>query len=654
MNLGTLVRLGLCAPPLLALLLLLLTLYRYAAVVPVSFDGALNLNTAASLVAGTGYGLFYDAFFPFPAQTDGPFILPAALLIWVFGVSPLVTQAVNLAYVAALILLLVALLVRLGLPLWAALAGTLATVSVPGFAEYGMNGYGEVPAFTWYIAGILVLGTVFRSAPPRAVALLAGVFLALSYLTKVVALVLVVPVFAVAVWFAWRKQFGWAAVWNLCLGFVVPVLSWEAYRLLSIGSVGGYAGWWKLQLGQVFHQSGASHGFGGLVTKAVEHCLILRSLTGLDAFVLLALLVLPVLLFLAARTRLSPDARFLLLCLLLSGALYFAWWILLTPTSMTWLRRIVNGLMLHQLLIVALAFAVVRPAFQRGVEAGLGRVGALVVLFIAALPVLGLARHGVVFGRPLQPPGYGERFIELAAAVRALPEDALIFGTGWWQAPGLALYSGRKIHNFQRWTPEAINRHQGSKYFVFDSYALQIGKAEVDNALALTDAEQVYKSDAGELHRIVRARPYAPLDVAPADVPRLKTRMDFSEGDYHFKRGFYPIENGKQAWMRTHALVVLGRKAERRLIVELLVPSRLVRDGPVNLRVEVPGCADQIFSLSKEWDNLVEVELKCPPSDERSPLSVRLHVDRHMPFVNQLDADNRLLGVLVRAVVLAD
>ncbi len=647
-------RLGLCAPPLLALLLLLLTLTRYAAVAPVSFDGALNLNTAASLVAGTGYGLFYDAFFPFPAQTDGPFILPAALLIRVFGVSPLVTQAVNLAYVAALIFLLVALLVRLGLPLWAALAGTLATVSVPGFAEYGMNGYGEVPAFAWYVAGILLFGTIFRSANPRAVALLAGVLLALSYLTKVVALVLVMPVFAVVVWFAWRRQLGWAAVWNLGLGFVAPVLAWETYRLFSIGGVGGYAGWWKLQLGQVFHQSGAGHGFGGWLAKAVEHYAILSSLSGLGAPVLLALLALPAVLFLAVRSRLSPDKGFLLLCMLLSGALYFAWWILVTPSSMTWLRRIMNGLMLHQLLIVALAFAVVSQAFQRGGAAGPGRAGALFALFVAALPVLGLARSGSLIGRPLQPPGYAEKFFELAATVRALPQDALIFGTGWWQAPGLALYSGRKIHNFQRWTPEAINRHPGSKYFVFDSYALQIAKAEVASALALTDAEQMYASDVGALHRIMRVRPYASLDIAPSDVPRLKARIDFSEGDYDFKRGFYPIENGKQAWMRTHALMVLGRKAERRLIVTLLVPGRLVRDGPVNLRVEVPGCADEVFSLGKEWDNRVEVELGCPPGDDRAPLPVRLHVDRHMPFVNQLDADNRLLAVLVREVALVD
>lgn len=643
-----------CALPLVALLLVLRGHFLYAAVAPVSFDGAMNLNTAVSLAAGTGYGFFYDTFFPFPAQTDGPFVIPAALLIKLLGVSPLSTQAVNLAYLLALLPLAAVLLMRLGLPSWLALLGTLAAVSVPGFAEYAMNGYGEIPVFVWYLAGLLTFGAVFDSSSPRLVALAGGALFALSYLTKIVALVLVAPTLAVAVWLTHRQQLSRAALVDLAVGFAMPILLWEAYRLVSIGSFAGYAQWWHLQLGQVLHQSGAGQGLAGLSSKAAGHFSTLSSITGLNAYVLLVFLTLPCILFALAGRDLALKVRVLLLCLLFSGALYFIWWLLLTPTSMTWLRRILNGLVLHQLLLCALAWLVVRSTLGPRDGFGLGRGVALTAAVLAFLPVFALAEKGETLTKPPRPAAYVPGFFELADRMRDLPPDAVIFGTGWWQSPGLALYSGRKIHNFQRWTPDEINGYRGSKYFAFDNYALAIARSEVVDALALVDSVVVSESDGGELHQIAKARLYAPLEISDADLGRLRASMDFSQGDYEFKRGFYQIESGGHAWMRTDGLVVLARKSERRVVVSLLVPDRLVGEGPVGLRVEVPGCAEEAFTLTKPWDNVVEVALNCAPGAAAAPLPVHLHVDRHVPFVNQIDADNRLLAMIVRSVKLAD
>jgi hypothetical protein len=648
------IEVGLGVLPLAGLLIMLRAFLSYALVAPVSFDGAMNLNTAASLAAGTGYGFFYDTFFPFPAQTDGPFVVPAALLIRLFGVSPLVTQAVNLAYFLALLPLLTALLMRLGLPLWLALLGTLAAVSVPGFAEYAMNGYGEVPAFVWYVAGLLTLGAVFSPRSARRAAFAAGALFALAYLTKVVALLLVAPPVAVALWLTYRRQLPCITLVHLALGILVPILLWEAFRLASIGSFSGYSEWWRLQLDQVLQQSGAGEGFAGLAGKAKANFDALRSMTGLNTYLLLAFVSLPVVLFVPVQRNLAREARFILLSLLLSGALYFCWWLLLTPTAMTWLRRIMNGLLLHELAIFALAFHVLASERARRETSAWRTAAVLSATAMVVLPALALARNGESITKPPRPAQYVPMFFELADLLRDLPRDAVIFGTAWWQSPGLALYSGRKIHNFQRWTPDEINRYPGGKYLVFDNYALAIAKGEVAGALALVDSTEIFRSDGGELHRIDSARYYAALEISSADIERLRSAMDFSVGDYEFKRGFYQIEGGGHAWMRTDGLVVLARTGERRLVLSLLVPDQLVKDQPVGLRVEVPGCAEQTFSLSKPWDNVVELALKCPPSEEKTPVHVFLHVDRHVPFVNQIDADNRLLALLVRSVKLID
>jgi hypothetical protein len=94
----------------LAIAWLLSFLVRYALEATPSFDGAMNLNTARSFIEGHGYGFIYDVFFPFPAQTDGPFVLPSALLMLIGGVTPLTTQGVNLAYFIGATILLVILL----------------------------------------------------------------------------------------------------------------------------------------------------------------------------------------------------------------------------------------------------------------------------------------------------------------------------------------------------------------------------------------------------------------------------------------------------------------------------------------------------------------------------------------------------------------
>jgi hypothetical protein len=63
------------APDLVLLLIVAWVLagyIRYAVIAPPTFDGAMNLNTGLSFVEGRGYGFFYNVFFPFPAQTDGP------------------------------------------------------------------------------------------------------------------------------------------------------------------------------------------------------------------------------------------------------------------------------------------------------------------------------------------------------------------------------------------------------------------------------------------------------------------------------------------------------------------------------------------------------------------------------------------------------
>jgi hypothetical protein len=281
------------------------------------------------------------------------------------------------------------------------------------------------------------------------------------------------------------------------------------------------------------------------------------------------------------------------------------------------------------------------------------RGGVFLLLVVTALPMLALVNVGQKVTKPIELPAYTKSFFELASYIRKLPEEAVIFGTGWWQSPGLALYSGKKFYNFQHWMPDEINR-RNNKYLVFDPYTLGIANSDVVSALALNDTREIFKATGGELYQINKANYYAPLEVKTSDLAKLKSKIDFSQGDYDFKRGFYPIENNQYAWMRTDGLVVLARTNEHRLVISLVVPQQLIKEKPVSLRVEVPGCANETFNLHQPWENSVEVKLDCQANRDRTPLYLYMHFSRPLPFVHQIDAENRLLTALVRSVKLID
>ena len=162
-----------------------------------SFDGAMNLNVASSLARGDGYGFRYDSVFPFPAQTDGPLVLPAALLFRMFGISRVTAQAVGVAYLTGFIVLVPVLLRRAGLPPWAAIAAAAACLAMPGASEYGLDGYGEIPMLCWMLAALLAAArAVEQSRPAAGLFILSGLLFGVSVLTKTVALILVVPAVA--------------------------------------------------------------------------------------------------------------------------------------------------------------------------------------------------------------------------------------------------------------------------------------------------------------------------------------------------------------------------------------------------------------------------------------------------------------------------
>ncbi|MGT2471957.1 ArnT family glycosyltransferase [Paraburkholderia terrae] len=631
----------------------LLGFWHYATIAPPSFDGAMNLRTAASFMRGDGYGFYYDRFFPFPAQTDGPFILPTALAFWIGGITPFTGQVVNLIYIAAFILLAVALLRRVHVPLWLALFTAMTCLSTPGFVENSMNGYGEVPMLTWFFGGLLVLVSGrdgFNVQPARL--LWTGFLFGIAYLTKVVALVCVGPALLVLFCVIVSQPGRVRRLFVLGLGLVVPVLCWEVFRVVEIGNVRGYVSWWRFQLGQVGAQSGArrSEAGEGLLSKGAHHLSMLSDMTGVSAVLLGFVIIVPIVLGLAIALdrKSSPALRLALFMLTGVTGLYFLWWIFISPTAMTWLRRILDGLLLLQCLIaVLLAVIWARPA---GRSEGRPSTTCLsnVLMLIALLPVvigqLTLIRNGQTFTRPPQVADYQLDTYKLADAVRKLPADATIFGAGWWQAPAVALFSGRNFSNFEHWRASRIDA-VSDKYFVADMYTIGISQPTIDKVLARSQHQQLMKMQGGELYRLGSVQPYLPFAPEDTDVSRLSGGFDLSDGDYSARRGFFPREEDRLAWAGPDTAVMLKRDAQTALDMRVEVPPdlRSQQNGrDAILHVTSPGCLDASVDLVPGGQQSIHLPLTCAAWPEARPFEVKLSVDQQVPFIVQIDSDNRL------------
>jgi hypothetical protein len=634
---------------------------RYALISPPSFDGAMNLNTALSFMNGQGYGFSYDIFYPFPAQTDGPLVLPASILMRLGGVTPLTAQGVNLTYLLGTVLAAFLLFRSLNGSTTVALAGSLVVLMTPGLFPYSMGGYGEIPMLFWMLCSLNILAPTLDAGRPSAARLsLGGGALALCYLTKTVGAMLVIPtliVFSSAFFIRHGRKSG-RLMW-LFIGLALPVLSWEVFRLIEIGSWRGYQDWWRLQFGQTLLQSGAVetlNGDRGPIATGLEHLEILAPQVGTPPIWLAIFLLVPWLAVAAVIARLwrGGDLKnaFCLAACWSIALLYFVWWLFIEATDHTWLRRIVAGLMLQQLIAVIASIALARAfgrsrAYIRALRPVLA--GAAVLLLVS---VTFLLQNGETFFHPPTASADDLDQIRLAKTIRELPADATLFGFGWWKAPVLALFSGRPITNLYAWDPEKINGLP-HKYLVVDFYAKGLAERELDEVLSTLDSRVVSTVPGGAIYEIDKVLPYEPFSPQESDPDNLRAQYVAADGAYAASRGFYGPE-GSVAWIKPDAALWLRRQNQTGILLSIFVPSQLTTEAPdipLQIHLQSAGCLDRTTPLVPGEQRIV-LPLACPPLEDPAPMELTLHVNGAMPRPQQIDGDQRRLAILVKDISL--
>jgi len=603
-----------------------------------SFDGALNAQAAMNLLEHGRYSIGLHEFqdFDHRLQTGPTVLLPAALSFWLFGVDNDTAQLANLVYFVLFFVVAVSFVNRHGGAACAFLT-TLLLAQTPGLGPLGLGFYGEIPSLVFFIGGLLVVDKLEADSTIRA-AYGAGLLLGLTILTKIVMLI---PAFSVLLVVFFTSISGrpirlrhWT---GMAAGLVTPIAVFEAVKLSALGPA-IWVEWWAVMVRRIAGQ-GLPLGIAdtpGMIPKATSHLRILSEMIGVPAWSVLLLLIVPTLLFLlswrherVAKTSASFSAS--VVALWLAACSYLAWWLLLTPTSRAWPRRVLNGLLLQELLASIVLFWVIRWLLdsRQDLRSGTRRVRLRLIAgaSLAGLLLLNVSALLVLNSPQIEwrtEPYIKRRAIETVAAImRTRATDAVFYGKGWYQAPVLALLSGRELKDFNEFPVSRYGEDLKHTYFVVDNHFRTFKPKEFQEILECTEHSLVVHKGNCSLYRLERVLPY-PQMPTPDGSGDLSARYVPREHDYPYVGGLGRIApNGR--YSKSVSGFLLERGGHDCLDIELWVASNAGHRLDFEVRVDGRQLASDKLVPGQTWKQTVILGEDADPGSPGSLVELWLH-----------------------------
>jgi hypothetical protein len=234
------------------------------------------------------------------------------------------------------------------------------------------------------------------------------------------------------------------------------------------------------------------------------------------------------------------------------------------------------------------------------------------------------------------------------AAVRRVPPDKEIQGVGWYSAPEIALYSGRRIGNIVTKTPAELAA-TSPVYLALDMPAMHVGAGQY--WLERYSYRDIARSDTLWLVALDATAPKHPFDPAMVDEKAVLGHVDFHAGDYPYLLGFQRREGDGWHWVSGDAEVLLRYRGEAEFNVDIYLPPmqgyRLKRD--VGITVWADACRLGTFRQDESRRERWWLPVRNCPLAAGQLVSMRLTSDNLYAT-----RDNRQLAYIVHALGFAD
>ncbi len=614
-----------------------------------SFDGAMNMEVSNSIAHGEGYRRSYAAreAFPHEIQTGAPYILPTALVFRLWGVGLPQAQITNIAYLA-LLLAATYLLVALHGGRVLALFAACTVVVVPGLQNFGFGGYGEIPALALAFAAATLYFRGSRTHPVTN-AFAAGIVLALAVITKTVMLIGAGAIcLCILLQFFYSDDARAARLKRLAAfasGGALTLLAMEVWRLISLGGIRAWKTWWLDEAGGIFMQAGIRPGLheigGGLREKMLVHIDYLSHDYRLASWIVVLWLVL--LCFACAATLLRPSQRrgkWGTLTVLLTALIYMLWWLLVTPTEKTWHRRIIDGMICTDVGLIMFAAAWLRDAQLQPRPTWSTVLMRSLAALTLAIPMIWLAKDSRMLWATAADTDQ-EGLEKVIQQIRSLPQDAYIFGIGWYSAPRLGLLSERPILDFND-IPVSRMEHGRPIYFLAEP---------VNPKAAWLRLRTTYGLPEPPAHQfaVIPVSELVPKPFENRDMPVL--RHIVAGENYHYMRGFNNPEGANGRWLSDDNVILLTPQEGDRfeLTVYALPVSSYIYTSAPQVFVNFNGCdaTPQTAKPNSETTLSFDIPAHCHVA-AGNPVSVRIEVDNLLKTA--MTVDPRPLAILAKSM----
>lgn len=595
--------------------------------VAVSFDGGMTAQTAMSLVDEGRYATRYRELTDFDHRvTTGPtVVLPVALCYGVLGAGNTVYQIPSLLYFIALFGLTAGAACRYAGPA-AGLITVLLLLQTPRLLDLGLRLYGEVPAVVFLLGGVLLLDRVWRGAS-GVWPWLAGLCLGLSILTK---LMMVIPVAGVLCVLLWARINGdglsWRRVGAVVGGCAAPHLVFESIKLVVL-SPPVFVTWWEQLIrrsiahGTSYQMPNTIHG----ISKPYKHLHLLAQKLHEPWWVVTLFVAVPlVLLLIMAIVESRETKRSVLVSVVtLEAAAVFqlGWWLILSPTRNSWLRRALGGVLIQELVAaVVLVWGAVWLWNRARRRISSAWWSPIVVGGLTVTLAWGLAaffRYSPAGLRPESRPTEERVVTEaFAARVRALSGDAVLYAVGWYEAPVISALTGRRIRDFEQFPPHRYRTQLVETYLVVDSHLWGNRPEVVESILDRSRAELIWERWRCRLYRLDEVLPFAPI-ADPEDVAELREMYRPSaHPDYRFYGGL-GADPSQRHLSRSVSGVRLRRDGLECLWVSLTPRFKAGRRPRLEIRIDETLILEARLRGGRQWERVIPV-VDPPPAGAQS------------------------------------
>ena len=508
--------------------IILFTVIRLCLCGLASFDGAMNLQVPYQLMNEGIYSTTYNGgtLFDERIQTGIPVLLPIYFIFLIFGVGPIQTTIINGIYLLGMYILIYIIGMEVKIDKWLLLALEIIICITPNLSDYGMGVYGEIPTLFWLLMTTYTLQQTEKHIQSKYF-IWSGIFYGLAFLTKTVILIAMPSLMLVLIskcFIEKRIKFQQFLLW--ILGFLIPVLLFELYKIIQLGLT-QYVDKQKILFPAVAQQAGVSSGFSdtsGILNKLLLHIQTFGLQYQINIVILILILSINFLYFAVKILRQRKLDYFDIIILVAFS--YFGWWLLITPTEKAWARRIIIGVILMELVTCFVWNTFYRKYKNKYLN--------FLLFFTLVVSALSASYKAVQINDSDK-----QNILEASEFLKNYVEenpDTIVCGCDWWQAPVVSIMSGIPFYDINK-----MENNFENIIFVEDQYAFHL--IDLTKIKELYGYDVIYSNDTPIfIYKINCKYPYKPFNENEKQQVS-RAIYEYTE-EYEYIRGTYAYESG--------------------------------------------------------------------------------------------------------------